>query len=148
MSLLDIEESKILLEMNMISRSQEIIKLSNEEFKTIYKNSISLIKKYFNKLPQLRKFINYKISDIDDLKDLGQIQFFRIDAWDINKNARNIKVFKSEIEPLFNQVINMIKTLNEVTKSDPVFKYFLFTVDGDWDDLVVQLSLYPQYRLA
>ena len=148
MSLLDIEESKILLEMNMISRSQEIIKLSNEEFETIYKNSISLIKKYFNKLPQLRKFINYKISDIDDLKNLGQIQFFRIDAWDINKNARNIKVFKSEIEPLFNQVINMIKTLNEVTKSDPVFKYFLFTVDGDWDDLIVQLSLYPQYRLA
>ena len=148
MSLLDIEESKILLEMNMISRSQEIIKLSNEEFETIYKNSIFLIKKYFNKLPQLRKFINYKISDIDDLKDLGQIQFFRIDAWDINKNARNIEVFKSEIEPLFNQVINMIKTLNEVTKSDPVFKYFLFTVDGDWDDLVVQLSLYPQYRLA
>lgn len=96
----------------------------------------------------MRKFINYKISDIDDLKDLGQIQFFRIDAWDINKNARNIKVFKSEIEPLFNQVIDMVKTLNEVTKSDPVFKYFLFTVDGDWDDLVVQLSLYPQYRLA
>ena len=41
MSLLDIEESKILLEMNMISRSQEIIKLSNEEFETIYKNILN-----------------------------------------------------------------------------------------------------------
>ena len=143
-TLLEQEEKQVTLEWSLFKKKpkKETVEVKASEMKSIVSKAKSLVKAKVNKLPDLKKFISYNNEPYDSVTDEYNYIFFTVDAWDITSKARDDYEYEHKVEPIYEMVYDLAKDLSEEVKNNPLFKYFTFDTDGDWDD--VSLIIMPR----
>lgn len=143
-------KEEILKEWSLFKKKpeKEDIEIDEKDLKQTYYHAISAVKKYVSQFPLVKKHAKFNdITDYDEFKTFLVLTFFMIDAWDLTPKARDDDEYDQKVTPVYNQVYEFAKFLNEKYENDRILKYFVFDADGDWDDCSLDISPKSQYNI-